>query len=100
MKAAEQPGIFSDIRRAVQLSRRPIAKLAAEIVVEKLLLSDFVTADADIPANVGSFDRDSWIAAHAGNSAVESLSDSAVGCEGLYDSSAPGRHEPAGAVGE
>ncbi|MDZ4659176.1 MAG: hypothetical protein SH868_16515 [Bythopirellula sp.] len=55
MKAAEQPGFFGDIRHAVQLSRRPLAELAAEIGVERRFLSDFLAADAELP--VTALDR-------------------------------------------
>ncbi len=51
VKAAEQPGFFGDIRRAVQQSQRPLDELAADIGVERLLLSDFLAADADLPAD-------------------------------------------------
>lgn len=50
--AAEQPGIFGDIRRAILLSRRPIAELAATIGVEPNALSDFRAAEAELPAAV------------------------------------------------
>ncbi len=50
VKAAEQPGFFGDIRRAIQLSRRPLAELAAEIAVESRFLSDFLAADVELPA--------------------------------------------------
>ena len=51
VKAAEQPGFFGDIRRAVQQSQRTLPELAAEIGVERLRLSDFLAADADLSAN-------------------------------------------------
>jgi DNA-binding MarR family transcriptional regulator len=52
MKAAEQPGFFGDIRRAVQHSQRPIAELASKIGVEPLFLSDFLAADVELSASV------------------------------------------------
>jgi hypothetical protein len=48
--AAEQPGFFGDIRRAVLLSRRPIAELSMTIGVETRTLSDFCAGDAELPA--------------------------------------------------
>jgi hypothetical protein len=39
--AAQQPGFFGDVRRAINLSRRSAEKLANEIGVESRLLSDF-----------------------------------------------------------
>ncbi len=48
--AAEQPGFFGDVRRAIVLSRRPIAELAKHIDVDPRLLSDFRAGDAELPA--------------------------------------------------
>lgn len=48
--AAEQPGFFGDVRRAIALSRRPIDELASEIGVEPRLLSDFRAGDAEMPS--------------------------------------------------
>jgi hypothetical protein len=53
--AAQQPGFFGDVRRAILLSRRQIDKLAQEIGVDASLLSDFQAADAELPA--GTLDR-------------------------------------------
>jgi hypothetical protein len=50
MAAAEQPGFFGDIRRAILLSRRPTSELAAEIGVESRVLSEFRTGQAELPA--------------------------------------------------
>jgi hypothetical protein len=49
--AAEQPGFFGDIRRAVQLSRRPLNDLAPQIGVDPAFLSDFLAADVELPAS-------------------------------------------------
>ena len=48
--AAERPGFFGDVRRAVALSRRPTNELADEIGVAPQLLSDFRAGDAELPA--------------------------------------------------
>jgi hypothetical protein len=48
--AAQQPGFFGDVRRAILLSRPDIAKLATTIGVEPRLLSDFQAGDAELPA--------------------------------------------------
>jgi hypothetical protein len=48
--AAERPGFFGDVRRAIILSRRPIAQLASDIGVEPLLFSDFRAGEAELPA--------------------------------------------------
>ncbi|MCR4413702.1 MAG: hypothetical protein NUV77_14880 [Thermoguttaceae bacterium] len=48
--AAEQPGFFGDLRRAIALSRRPVHELALEIGVDWRLLSDFRSGDAELPA--------------------------------------------------
>jgi hypothetical protein len=48
--AAEQPGFFGDVRRAILLSRPSISKLAADIGVEPRVLSDFQADDAELPA--------------------------------------------------
>jgi hypothetical protein len=48
--AAERPGFFGDVRRAIALSQRPADELANEIGVEPRLLSDFRAGDAELPA--------------------------------------------------
>jgi len=48
--AAEQPGFFGDVRRAIILSRCPMADLAKEIDVDPILFSDFRAGDAELPA--------------------------------------------------
>lgn len=48
--AAERPGFFGDVRRAMAVSRRPLDELAGEIGVDPRLLSDFRAGDADLPA--------------------------------------------------
>ncbi|MFV2069073.1 MAG: hypothetical protein ACC645_19065, partial [Pirellulales bacterium] len=48
--AAEQPGFFGDVRRAIALSRRSVEELAAEIGVDSRLLSDFRAGDAELPS--------------------------------------------------
>jgi hypothetical protein len=50
MAAAEQPGFFGDLRRAILLSRRSPAELSAVIGIDPQDFSDFRTADADLPA--------------------------------------------------
>ena len=47
--AAQQRGFFGDLRRAIILSRRPVDELAAEIGVDRQLLSDFRAGDAELP---------------------------------------------------
>jgi hypothetical protein len=47
--AAEQPGFFGDVRRAIILSRRPVAELAKGVGVDLLLFSDFRAGEADLP---------------------------------------------------
>jgi hypothetical protein len=49
--AAEQPGFFGDVRRAILLSRRPVSQLAAEIQVDARTLSDFCSGDLELPAS-------------------------------------------------
>jgi hypothetical protein len=49
--AAEQPGFFGDVRRAIAFSRRSIQDLATAIGVDERLLSDFRAGDADLPAS-------------------------------------------------
>ena len=41
MIVAEEPGFFGDVRRAILLSRRPVAELAAVVGVEPQALSNF-----------------------------------------------------------
>ncbi|MCU0958981.1 MAG: hypothetical protein MUF48_02650 [Pirellulaceae bacterium] len=48
--AAERPGFFGDLRRAMASSGRPMDQLAAEIGVDSQHLSDFRAGDADLPA--------------------------------------------------
>ena len=48
--AAEQPGFFGDVRRAILLSRPSIPELATAIGVDWRLLSDFQAGDAELPA--------------------------------------------------
>jgi hypothetical protein len=48
--AAEQPGFFGDVRRAILLSRPSIGKLASDIGVEPRRLSDFQAGEAELPA--------------------------------------------------
>lgn len=50
--AAEQPGFFGDVRRAIALCRCPMAELAKHINVDPRLLSDFRAAEAELPAAV------------------------------------------------
>jgi len=48
--AAEQPGFFGDVRRAIILSQCPVAELAKEIDVDPRLFSDFRAGEAELPA--------------------------------------------------
>jgi hypothetical protein len=48
--AAEQPGFFGDLRRAILLSRRPVAELSAAIGLDPQRLSDFRTGKEELPA--------------------------------------------------
>ena len=48
--AAEQPGFFGDLRRAIVASRRSLDELSAEIGVDQRLLSDFRAGDTELPA--------------------------------------------------
>ena len=48
--AAEQPGFFGDIRRAILLSRPSIPDLATAIGVDRQILSDFHAGEAELPA--------------------------------------------------
>lgn len=48
--AADQPGFFGDIRRAIMLSRPSIPDLANAIGIEPCLLSKFQAGQADLPA--------------------------------------------------
>ena len=50
MAAAEQPGLFGDIRRAILLSRCSIGELSATIGVDPRMLSDFRAGDVELPA--------------------------------------------------
>lgn len=49
--AAEQPGFFGDVRRAIVLSRRPMAELASAIGVDPRILSDFRSGEAELPSS-------------------------------------------------
>jgi hypothetical protein len=49
MAAADQPGFFGDIRRAIILSRRSRSELANSIGIDQRLLSDFRTGEAVLP---------------------------------------------------
>jgi hypothetical protein len=53
--AAEQRGVFGDVRRAIAAARRPLDDLAHEIGVDPRLLSDFRAGDAELPS--ASLDR-------------------------------------------
>src|SRR6185369_13864705 len=46
--AAEQPGFFGDVRRAILLSRPSIDDLATAIGVDPRILSDFQAGDAEL----------------------------------------------------
>jgi DNA-binding MarR family transcriptional regulator len=48
--AAEQPGFFGDIRRAVLLSRPSITELASAVGVDQCVLSEFLADEAELPA--------------------------------------------------
>jgi hypothetical protein len=48
--AAEQPGFFGDVRRAILLEKRPIQELAAQIGVDVRLFSAFRAGEAELPA--------------------------------------------------
>jgi ribosome-binding protein aMBF1 (putative translation factor) len=50
--AADQPGFFGDIRRAIIHARRPIEELATEVGIDGQLLSDFRAGDAELPSAV------------------------------------------------
>ena len=50
--AAEQPGFFGDVRRAIVLNQRPIGELASEIGVDERLFSDFRAGEAVLPSEV------------------------------------------------
>jgi hypothetical protein len=49
--AAEQSGFLGDIRRAMMATRRPLAEIAASIGIDQQLLSDFRSAEADLPTD-------------------------------------------------
>jgi hypothetical protein len=49
--AAEQPGFFGDVRRAIALSNRRVDELAKEAGIDLHLLSDFRAGEADLPAD-------------------------------------------------
>jgi hypothetical protein len=48
--AAQQPGFFGDVRRAILLSRPSIPELAVSIGVDCHVLSDFQAGEAELPA--------------------------------------------------
>lgn len=48
--AAEQPGFFGDVRRAIAQSERSPSELCAAVGIDPLTLSDFRAGDADLPA--------------------------------------------------
>jgi hypothetical protein len=48
--AAEQPGFFGDLRRAIVLSRRPLPELAQQIGVAPRVFSDFQAGEAELPS--------------------------------------------------
>jgi hypothetical protein len=50
MAAADLPGFFGDVRRAILLLRPSVGDLATAIGVEPRVLSDFQAGDADLPA--------------------------------------------------
>ena len=50
--AAEQPGFFGDLRRAIAASLRSVDELSAGIGVDQRLLSDFRAGDTELPAAV------------------------------------------------
>jgi hypothetical protein len=50
MAAAERPGFFGDVRRAMLLSRRAPDELGAAIGVESGILSDFRAGESDLPS--------------------------------------------------
>jgi hypothetical protein len=49
--AAEPPGFFGDVRRAILLSGRPTGELATAIGVQLRILSDFRAGEAELPAD-------------------------------------------------
>lgn len=48
--AAEEPGFFGDLRRAIVQSRRSPSELCAAIGVEPHVFSDFRAGEAELPA--------------------------------------------------
>ena len=50
--AAERPGFFGDLRRAIAASRRSVDELSAGIGVDQRVLSDFRAGDTELPAAV------------------------------------------------
>jgi hypothetical protein len=50
MAAAEQPGFFGDLRRAILLSRYSSSELSAAIGVSLEDFSDFRAGDTELPA--------------------------------------------------
>jgi hypothetical protein len=48
--AAEQPGLFGDVRRAILTSRRPVTEIAAAIGTDAEVLSAFRAGESDLPA--------------------------------------------------
>jgi hypothetical protein len=50
MAAAERPGFFGDLRRAMASSSRPRNQLAAEMGVDPQHLAEYRAGDAELPA--------------------------------------------------
>jgi hypothetical protein len=48
--AAEQPGFFGDVRRAIAISNRRVDDLARDVGVDLRLLSEFRAGEADLPS--------------------------------------------------
>ncbi len=48
--AAERPGFFGDLRRAIIASHLSVGELSAATGVDQRLLSDFRAGDAELPA--------------------------------------------------
>ena len=48
--AAEQPGFFGDVRRAILLSRRPFGELSAEVGISPEELSGFRAGEMELSA--------------------------------------------------
>ena len=50
--AAEQPGFFGDVRRAIGLCRRPVDELSQQVGIDSRLLSDFRAGETQLPPSV------------------------------------------------